>query len=149
MLELQTEPRLRSLGFSRNSINLDHNVFFFALGLLALADFNMRRCWIVSRYETSVSQAIDMVLFAEVVFVKEPCAHARNADKKSSCICFLNFTLCQWLRPRTVFHDGRSPGIRISKTIGPESGGAGRWESLEELLTIQITPTASFQAIFI
>lgn len=57
-------------------------VFFFAFKSLNLADFNLRFCRIVRRYDSSVSAAIDMVLFAEVVVVEQAAAEARNADKK-------------------------------------------------------------------
>lgn len=45
---------------------------------------NARLARIISRYEASVSAAIDMEFLAEVVFVEESHAEARNADKKLS-----------------------------------------------------------------
>ncbi len=34
-------------------------------------------------YEASVSAAIDMVLFREVILINESLSHARNADKNA------------------------------------------------------------------
>jgi len=61
--------------------------------------------------ESSVSAAIDMIFFGEVVFIEESFADARNANKNAVWISFFSFALCQWPRPRIVFHDGRRPGI--------------------------------------
>lgn len=47
-----------------------------------------------------------MEFFAEVVFVEEAEAVARNADKKSDWIASFSFALCQWPRAQIAFHDG-------------------------------------------
>jgi len=78
-------------------------VLRFAFFRLALADFNFRFARLVSMYEASVSAAIDMILFGEVVLVNESPPHARNADKNALWISFFSFALCQWPIPNSAF----------------------------------------------
>jgi hypothetical protein len=85
-------------------------VLRFVFFRLALADFNFRFARLVSMYEASVSAAIDMVLFGEVVLVNEPLSHARNANKNPLWISFFSFALCQWPIPRIAFQLGSFPG---------------------------------------
>jgi len=85
-------------------------VLRFVFFRLALADFNFRFARLVSMYEASVSAAIDMILFGEVVLVNEPLSHARNADKNPLWISFFSFALCQWPIPRIAFQLGSFPG---------------------------------------
>jgi hypothetical protein len=61
-------------------------------------------------YKASVSAAIDMVLFCEIVLVDESPPHARNADKNALWISFFSFALCQWPIPRIAFQLGSFPG---------------------------------------
>jgi len=85
-------------------------VFRFVFRSLALADFNFRFARLVSMYKASVSAAIDMILFGEVVLVNEPPPHARNADKNPLWISFFSFALCQWPIPKIAFQLGSFPG---------------------------------------
>ncbi len=82
----------------------------FAFRCLALADFNFRFARLVSMYEASVSAAIDIVLFREVILINEPLSHARNADKNALWISFFSFALCQWPIPNIAFQLGSFPG---------------------------------------
>jgi len=61
-------------------------------------------------YEASVSAAIDMILFGEVVLVNEALPHARNADKNALWSSFFSFALCQWPIPKIAFQLGSFPG---------------------------------------
>lgn len=61
-----------------------------------------------------------MVFLAEVVFVEEPDAEARNADKTLSWICFLRRARCQWPRPRTRFQLGSGWTTTSRKESGVE-----------------------------
>jgi hypothetical protein len=85
-------------------------VLRFVFFRLALADFNFRLVRRVCMYEASVSAAIDMVLFGEVVLVNESPPHARNADKNALWISFFSFALCQWPIPKIAFQLGSFPG---------------------------------------
>jgi hypothetical protein len=85
-------------------------VLCFVFRRLALADFNFRLVRRVSMYEASVSAAIDMILFCEIVLVDESPPHARNADKNALWISFFSFALCQWPIPRIAFQLGSFPG---------------------------------------
>jgi len=85
-------------------------VLRFAFFRLALADFNFRFARLVSMYEASVSAAIDMILFGEVVLVNEALPHARNADKNALWSSFFSFALCQWPIPKIAFQLGSFPG---------------------------------------
>lgn len=96
---------------------------FFAANFL-LARLNARCCRRISRYETSVSAAIDMVLFAEVVFVEQPAAEASNADKKSSWIASFSLARCQWPRPQIAFHDG-SGCLTTRNSVGAVGADGG------------------------
>ena len=82
----------------------------FVFRRLALADFDFRFAWLVSMYEASVSAAVHMILFGEVVLVNESLPHARNADKNPLWISFLSFALCQWPIPKIAFQLGSFPG---------------------------------------
>lgn len=61
--------------------NFDNHLFFFAFFSLALRCFNFRFACFVARYDSSVSAKINMVFFAQIVFIEESLADARNADK--------------------------------------------------------------------
>ncbi len=61
-------------------------------------------------YEASVSAAIDVILFCEIVLVDESPPHARNADKNALWISFFSFALCQWPIPKIAFQLGSFPG---------------------------------------
>ena len=82
----------------------------FVFRRLALADFDFRFAWLVSMYEASVSAAVHMILFGEVVLVNESLSHARNADKNPLWISFFSFALCQWPIPKIAFQLGSFPG---------------------------------------
>jgi hypothetical protein len=85
-------------------------VLRFVFRSLALADFNFRLVRRVCMYEASVSAAVHMILFGEVVLVNESLSHARNADKNALWISFFSFALCQWPIPRIAFQLGSFPG---------------------------------------
>ena len=82
----------------------------FAFRRLALADFDFRLAWLVSMYEASVSAAVHMVFFGEIVLVNKSLPHARNADKNPLWISFFSFALCQWPIPKIAFQLGSFPG---------------------------------------
>jgi hypothetical protein len=86
-------------------------VLRFAFFRLALADFNFRFARLVSMYEASVSAAVHMILFGEVVLVNESPSDARNADKNPLWISFFSFALCQWPIPKIAFQLGSFPGM--------------------------------------
>jgi hypothetical protein len=87
-------------------------------------DFDLRRG--VIRDDSSVAAKIDMIFFAEVVFIEEVFADARNADKNSRANWSLSFLRCQWPRASIWFQLGNRPGTR--RTIGSRAevtGGEG------------------------
>jgi hypothetical protein len=90
--------------------DFNYRVLRFVFRSLALADFNFRLVRRVCMYEASVSAAIDMILFGEVVLVNESLSHARNADKNALWISFFSFALCQWPIPKIAFQLGSFPG---------------------------------------
>ena len=94
----------------RSCGDFNYRVLRFVFFRLALADFNFRLVRLVSMYEASVSAAIDMILFGEVVLVNESPPHARNADKNPLWISFFSFALCQWPIPNIAFQLGSFPG---------------------------------------
>lgn len=58
-------------------------MLLFAEFALPLSDFDFRRSRRVRRYEASVSQAVNRVLAAQIIFVEESNSDARNTDKNS------------------------------------------------------------------
>jgi hypothetical protein len=97
-------------------------------------------------YKASVSAAIDMILFGEVVLVDESLSHARNADKNSLWISFFSFALCQWPIPRIAFQLGSFPGTVSLIVIRAWSRWAGRRRALrarpaDEVLSAAVAKT--------
>lgn len=115
----------------RHHFNPHLDLFRLPFGALPLEDFDFRLARSVSRYEASVSAAVDNVLFAEVVLVEEAAAHARNADSKTAIELVLNLARFQCCMARIWFHDGSRPGIWNSTVSRKEGSGCIREKGFE------------------
>jgi hypothetical protein len=91
---------------------------------LLLTRLDLRLARSIARYESSVSAAIDMVFFAEVIFVEESDPEARNADKKTVWMSSLSFARPQCSIPQIWFQEGSLPGILSVSFIRFERVGA-------------------------
>lgn len=65
-----------------------------------------------------------MVLFAEVVLIKQSRSYCRNSNKKALAKSFLNLYLAQCSIPRISFQLGSLPGIVRVNTSSPGPGVA-------------------------
>lgn len=120
---------MRSVG----RINLNQRGLLLAFLRFALGglDFDLVRG--VARYEASVSAAIDVILFAQVVGIEQAFSDARNADKKAVWMVCLCLALAQCCIPSRAFHDGNRPG---TLSVSSKRRGAGVWEQSAELVLI-------------
>lgn len=86
--------------------NLDESPLVLFFPNLSLARRDARFIRRVAWYDSSVSAAIDDVLFADVVFIKQSASEARNADKKAAWISFFSRCLPQCSNASTAFQLG-------------------------------------------
>jgi hypothetical protein len=99
--------------------------FFLAFRGFSLARLDFDFVCRVLMYESSVAAAINVVFFCEVVGIEESLSHARNADKKSSCMPCFTFARAQCCIPKRAFQLGSLPGIF---SVSSKQRRGGVWE---------------------
>lgn len=81
-----------------------------------LADLDFRSSRRVRRYDSRISEKVNVVFAAQVVFVKETLSEALNDDKKSAASFSLNWYLAQCSIPNISFQLASLPGTSKVKT---------------------------------
>lgn len=119
-------------------------MLFFAFFCFALRCLDKRRCWIIVRYDSSIADAVSVVLANDAIPIRESFPHARNADKKANWICFLSLALCQCPIPRSWLSRGVLPGTfnHITKVFSDEVG-TGLGEEFSDLFFIHAASSRS------
>ena len=114
---------------------LNYRVLFFPFARFPLRGFEGDFVRLVSSNKATISETIHGPLLHDVVWIEEAFSDRDNADMNSRWWRFFSFALCQWLIPRSAFHDGRRPGTtrRRIKVPGDEVR-AGAGESASEFI---------------
>jgi len=118
-----------------NGLDLDEGAFVGFAFNLSLADLKNDIVRRVISYEACISEAVNMVFRAKVIWIDEATPQADNADANAIWIFFFSFILCQWLIPNSALRLGT--GCLIISTIfcvSLDEGFAGIGHSSENFV---------------
>lgn len=112
----------RSNASGSGIINLHYGVFRLAFGALPLPNFECDFFRLIALNDSRVTERINCIFDADVVWVEQAFSDRQHADMKSFCCCFLALIRFQWFIARMAFHDGTLPGITSLSIKFDEAG---------------------------
>ena len=98
---------------------MNYRFFFFFCSDLLLSDFEFDKVWRIVPQYAAISKEVDDVFRANIIWVEEPAAPARNADSNARLADTFSRCLPQWFRPNNRLRLG---SLYFSLMIRPSGG---------------------------